>query len=43
VLDIMENIIAEAGDLIESRSPELVAAARTALRRYNDEAPRQAE
>ena len=43
VLDILENIIAEAGDLIESRSPELVAAARTALRRYNDEAPRQAE
>jgi len=37
------GIIAEACDLIESRSPELAAAARTALRRYNDEVPRQAE
>ena len=43
VLEILENIIAEAGDLIESRSPELVAQARAALRRYADEAPRQAE
>ena len=41
--DILENIITEAGDLIESRSPELVAQARAALRRYADEAPRQAE
>jgi hypothetical protein len=29
--------------LIESRNPELVAAARAALKRYSDEAPRQAE
>ena len=43
VLEILESIISEAGDLIEGRSPELVAAARTALRRYSDEAPRQAE
>jgi hypothetical protein len=43
VLEILENIIAEAGDLIESRSPELVAQARTALRRFADESPRQAE
>lgn len=43
ILDILENMIAEAGDLIESRNPELVAAARNALRRYNDETPRQAE
>jgi hypothetical protein len=43
IVDILENIIAEAGDLIESRSPELVAHARAALRRYSDEAPRQAE
>ena len=43
ILDILENIISEAGDLIESRSPELVAAARNALRRYSDETPRQAE
>ena len=31
LVEIMENIIAEAGDLIESRSPELVAQARTAF------------
>ena len=43
VLEILENIITEAGDLIESRSPELVAHARAALQRYADEAPRQAE
>jgi flagellar biosynthesis component FlhA len=43
ILEILENIIDEAGDLIESRSPELVAAARSALRRYSDETPRQAE
>ena len=33
----------EDGDLIESRSPELAAKARAALRRYADEALRQAE
>jgi hypothetical protein len=43
VLEILENIVAEAGDLIESRSPELAAQARAALRRYADEALRQAE
>ena len=43
VLEILEAIIAEAGDLIESRSPELVTEARAALRRYNDESARQAE
>ena len=43
VLEILENIIAEAGDLIEARSPELAAKARAALRRYSDEALRQAE
>jgi hypothetical protein len=43
ILEILENILAEAGDLIESRSPELVAHARTALRRYADETSRQAE
>ena len=41
--DIQEIIITEAGDLIESRSPELAAKARAALRRYADEAPRAAE
>src|SRR5215472_7508753 len=40
---ILEEIIAEAGDLIESRSPELLAEARAALRRSDDSAPRQAE
>jgi len=43
LVEILETIIAEAGDLIESRSPELVAQARTALRHFADEAPRQAE
>src|SRR6266852_7621460 len=43
VLDILENIIAEAGDLIESRSPELVAQARAAVRHYADGDLRQAE
>ena len=43
ILEILENIIAEAGDLIESRSPELVAGARAALRRYADDARRHAE
>jgi hypothetical protein len=43
VFELLENILSEAGDLIDSRSPELAAAARAALRRYNDEALRQAE
>jgi hypothetical protein len=43
VLEILEQIIAQAGDLIETRSPELVAQARDALRHSDDKAPRQAE
>ncbi len=43
LVEILENVIAEAGDLIEGRSPELVARARAALRLFNDDAPRQAE
>ncbi len=43
LVEILETIIAEAGDLIESRSPELVAQARAAVRRYGDQAPRAAE
>jgi hypothetical protein len=43
LVEILENIIAEAGELIESRSSELVAKARTALRHYGDEARRQGE
>ena len=41
--EMLENILAEAGDLIESRSPELIAQARALLWRYGDEVPRQAE
>jgi hypothetical protein len=43
LVDILEGIIAEAGDLIDSRSPELVARARDVLRHSSDESPRQAE
>jgi hypothetical protein len=43
VFEILQSIVAQAGDLIESRSPELVAEARAALRRYHDEALSQAE
>jgi hypothetical protein len=39
ILEILDRIIAQAGDLIESRSPELVAEARAALKRYGNEAP----
>ena len=39
ILEILESIIEQAGDLIESRSPELVAEARAALKRYGEEAP----
>jgi hypothetical protein len=41
--DILETVIAEAGDLIESRSPELAAQARAALRHFADATLRQAE
>jgi hypothetical protein len=41
--EALENIIAEAGDLIESRSPELVAQARAVLRHFSDESPRHPE
>ena len=43
ILEILQSIIAQAGDLIESRSPELVAAARAALTRYHDDVLGQAE
>ena len=43
ILEILQSIVAQAGDLIESRSPELVAAARAALTRYNDELLGEAE
>ena len=43
ILEILQSIIAQAGDFIESRSPELVAAARAALTRYHDDALGQGE
>ena len=43
LVEILENLIAETGDLIESRSPELVAQAHAALRHYGEESRRQAE
>ena len=39
LVDVLEEIIAEAGDLIESRSPELVMQARAALRQSADPKP----
>jgi hypothetical protein len=43
LLELLENIIAEAGDLIEGRSPELVAHALAAIRTYGNANARQAE
>ena len=43
LVELLENIIAETGDLIESRCPELVAQAHAALRHYGDESRRQEE
>jgi hypothetical protein len=43
ILEILESIVAQAGELIESRSPELVVSARAALKRYGDETPAQGE
>jgi hypothetical protein len=43
ILDILQSIVEQAGDLVESRSPELLEAARVALTRYNDEAIGEAE
>jgi ElaB/YqjD/DUF883 family membrane-anchored ribosome-binding protein len=42
LVEILESLLGEAGDLIETRSPELVARARAALRN-SSEALRQAE
>lgn len=39
LFDTLEETIDEAGDLIESRSPELVMRARTALRYSADRTP----
>jgi hypothetical protein len=42
-VELLENIISEAADLIEIRSPEPVAHASAPLRRDADETPRAAE
>lgn len=42
ILELLENIISEAGDLIEGRRPELVVHARAAIRMYGDATARQA-
>jgi hypothetical protein len=41
LVDAIEKIVAEAGDLIEGRSPELVMRARSALLYSADQAPRE--
>ncbi len=41
LVDVLEAIIAQAGDLIEGRSPELVMRARAALLYSADQAPRE--
>jgi hypothetical protein len=43
LVQLLESIVAEAGDLIESRSPELVAQVRATLQHYGDETRRQSE
>jgi hypothetical protein len=43
ILEILQSIVEQAGDLVETRSPELLAAARAALARYHDEALGEAE
>ena len=43
LVEILENIVAQAGDLVESRSPELVAQAHTVLRHYGDASRQQSE
>jgi hypothetical protein len=41
LVDVVEEMLAEAGDLIESRNSELVAQARAALLHSADAAPRE--
>jgi hypothetical protein len=43
LVEVLEDIISQAGDLIEGRSPELVAQSRALIRRFGDATPRQAE
>lgn len=41
MVDVLEKILAQAGDLLESRSAELVVQARAALRHSAEPAPRE--
>ena len=43
ILELLENIISDAGDLIEGRSPKLVVHAPSAVRTYGNATARQAE
>ncbi len=43
LVEVLEQILGEAGDLINGRCPELAARARAALRSSDDGAPRHAE
>jgi hypothetical protein len=43
LVEIMESLLGETGDLIETRNPELVARARAALPNSSEKALRQAE
>jgi hypothetical protein len=43
IIEILGSMIDQAGDLIEQRSPELVARARSILTRYSDDTPGRAE
>jgi len=43
LIDLLEQILAQAGDVVEGRSPELAAAARRAVLRSGDRTPARAE
>ena len=41
LIDTLEAIVSEAGDLVETRSPELVARAQALISRNGDPSPRE--
>jgi hypothetical protein len=43
LIDLLDQILAQAGDLVEGRSPELAAAARAAVLHHGDRTPGRAE
>jgi hypothetical protein len=43
LIDLLEQILAQAGDLVTGRSPELAAAARAAVLHNGDRTPARAE